>query len=635
MKHRAIFTTAFFLVIILLSLVSGCSSARSTKQLGAIEGKVDLTEGQTASQGIKLDGEWEFYWNELLTPEDFREAGKKKTHYIDVPGSWNAYITEDGEVSGNGYATYRLLFEAQDGAKLGLKIPRMLTAYQLWVNGERIASAGTVGKNRDDMRPQYLPQVALFSSRQDENEIVIQISNFNHRSGGMLESIVLGSEKQILDMRYQKIAYEFLLFGSLMIMGLYHIILFWFRKANLSPLYFGLFCLFLAVRTLLVGERMFIYFFPLTNWELAHKLQTLTFYLGVPMIVTFFSVVFPAYFHQRTVRVIQGIAAVFVTLVLLTPVRIFSVVNPGYQLFALCAIAYLFITFIKMILQKKNKEGWLIIAGGLAIILTSLNDIVFLSVWMNDYSLPFLRSIVRTDNLSAIGQLIFVFTNSIVLAKRFSNSLEHEENMTQELKATNQNLDYLVEKRTQALDESRRELEKANHTLEQMARKDPLTGLWNRRHYDEIIEIEWSRCLRYKKPIALMILDIDYFKKYNDCYGHVAGDECLIKIAQTVHSLFRRSCDVAIRYGGEEFVVIMPETEKGEAIKVAERVLKSVEELNIPHEGSPVISRVSVSIGVTSMVPEHHQAYKELLLAADKALYQAKSAGRNQYQYLP
>ena len=118
MKHRAIFTTAFFLVIILLSLVSGCSSARSTKQLGAIEGKVDLTEGQTASQGIKLDGEWEFYWNELLTPEDFREAGKKKTHYIDVPGSWNAYITEDGEVSGNGYATYRLLFEAQDGAKL-------------------------------------------------------------------------------------------------------------------------------------------------------------------------------------------------------------------------------------------------------------------------------------------------------------------------------------------------------------------------------------------------------------------------------------------------------------------------------------------------------------------------------------
>ncbi len=633
MRHRTMFATSFFLIIF-LSLISGCSYGRYTSQLKVIEGKIDLAENQITSNAVRLDGEWEFYWNELLTPEDFRKAEKKKTDYIDVPGSWNAYITEDRKASGNGYATYRLLFETQDSAKLGLKIPRMFTAYQLWVNGEWIASAGTVGKNRDDMSPQYLPQVALFSSRQDENEIIIQVSNFNHRSGGMLESIVLSSEKQILDMRYQKIAYEFLLFGSLMIMGLYHIILFWFRKENLSPFYFGLFCLFLAVRTLLVGERMFIYFFPLFSWEIAHKLQTLTFYLGVPMIVTFFRAVFPTHFHQRTVRVIQGIAAAFVALVLLTPVRIFSVVNPGYQLFALCTIAYLIITFIKIILQK-NKGVWLIIAGGLAIVLTSLNDIIFLSIWMNDHSLPFLQGIIRTDNLSAVGQLIFVFTNSIVLAKRFSDSLEHEENMTHELKAINQNLDHLVEKRTEALNESRIELEKANYTLEQMARKDPLTGLWNRRCYDEVIETEWCRCLRHKKSIAFMILDIDYFKKYNDCYGHAAGDECLIKIAQTVHALFRRASDLTIRFGGEEFVVVMPEMEEDEAKKMAGKVLEGIRELNIPHEHSPVISRVSVSIGVTSMVPEHYLSFEELLLTADKALYQAKSAGRNQYRYLP
>jgi diguanylate cyclase (GGDEF)-like protein len=419
-----------------------------------------------------------------------------------------------------------------------------------------------------------------------------------------------------------------------MIMGLYHIILFWFRKANRAPLCFGLFCLFLAVRTLLVGERMLIYFFPFFSWEIAHKLQTLTFYLGVPMIVTFFRVVFPTHFQQRTVRVIQGIAAAFATLVLLTPVRIFTAVNPGYQLFALCVIAYLIIRFIKIIHQK-NKDAWLIIAGGLAIVLASLNDIIFLSIWMNDHSLPFLRSIIRTDNLSAVGQLIFVFANSIVLAKRFSDSLVQEEKMTQELKAINQNLDDLVKKRTEALDESRKELERVNHTLDQMARKDALTGLWNRRHFDEAIEVEWRRCLRYQKPLALMMLDIDYFKEYNDCYGHVAGDECLIKIAQTVNGLFRRSSDLTIRYGGEEFVVVMPEAGKDEATKMADRVLERIEELDIPHERSPVASRVSVSIGVTSMVPEHHRSFEELLLTADKALYQAKSAGRNQYQYLP
>lgn len=633
MRFRTMFATFFFLIT-LLFFVPGCSSTGLAKQFKATGGKIDITADQIESYAVGLDGEWEFYWDELLTPEDFRETGKRKANYINVPSTWNAYMKVEKNATGNGYATYRLLVETQDSAQLGLKVPRIFTAYRLWVNGEEIASAGVVARNRDEMTPQYLPQVALFTSRQGENEIVIQVSNFNHRSGGILESIVLGTKEQVLDMRYHKIAYEFLLFGSLMIMGIYHIILFLFRKNNLSALYFGLFCLFLSVRTLLVGERMLIYFFPYFGWELAHKIQTLTFYLGVPMIVTFFREIFPIYFQQKTVRVIQGIASVFGCLVLLTPVRIFSLLNPGFQMFAFCVIAYLIITFIKITLQK-NKDVWLIIAGGLAIILTSLNDIIFLSIWMNDNSLPFLRHIIRTDNLSAVGLLIFVFTNSIVLAKRFSSSLEHEENMTQELKAINQNLDHLVKKRTEALEESRIKLEKANYALEQVARKDPLTGLWNRRHYNEEIDTKWRQCLRYQKPITLMILDIDCFKQYNDCYGHVAGDECLVKIAQTIQALFRRSDDLVVRYGGEEFVVVMPQAGKDEAIRMAGMILKEIEDLNIPHESSPVTPRVTVSIGLTSMVPEYHRSFEELLLTGDKALYQAKSAGRNQYHYLP
>jgi diguanylate cyclase (GGDEF)-like protein len=376
---------------------------------------------------------------------------------------------------------------------------------------------------------------------------------------------------------------------------------------------------------------MFIYFFPQFSWEIAHKALTLTFYLGVPLIVTFFREAFPAHFHQKVVRVIQSIAAMFVALVILTPARIFSVVNPGYQIFTICVIVYLMATFMKIV--HANDDGWLIIAGGLAIILTSLNDIIFLSIWMNDHSLPVLRNIFRTDNLSAIGQLIFVFTNSIVLAKRFSKSLEYEENMTKELTAINQNLDALVKKRTEALNESKIELEKANYTLEQMARRDPLTGLWNRRHYNETIELEWRRCLRHQKPITIMVLDIDYYKMYNDCYGHVAGDECLIKIAQTIEVLFGRSSDLVVRYGGEEFVIVMPEAGETQAIQMARKVLKSIEALNIPHELSPIAPRVTVSIGVASMVPEDHRSYGDLLLSADKALYQAKSAGRNRYHY--
>jgi diguanylate cyclase (GGDEF)-like protein len=365
--------------------------------------------------------------------------------------------------------------------------------------------------------------------------------------------------------------------------------------------------------------------FPNFNWEIAHKFQTLIFYLGVPLIVTFFREIFPLYFRQRTI---------FSCLVLLTPVRIFSVVTPGFQFFTLCVIGYLLLTFIKIVRQK-NRDVWLIIVGALAIILTSLNDIIFLSVWMNDYNHAFLQRFIRTDNLSAVGQLIFVFMNSVVLARLYSNSLQQEEKLTQELTMINQNLDDLVKKRTQALDASRKELEKANLSLEQMTRKDPLTGLWNRRHFDAVIHTEWRRCLRYQKPIAVMIFDIDYFKQYNDCYGHVAGDACLIQIAQTASELFKRASDLVIRLGGEEFAVVMPELGKDEAIRMAGHLLQKMEELDIPHKCSPLCPRVTVSIGVTSNVPEFHESFEELLLMADKALYQAKSAGRNQYQYLP
>ena len=154
--------------------------------------------------------------------------------------------------------------------------------------------------------------------------------------------------------------------------------------------------------------------------------------------------------------------------------------------------------------------------------------------------------------------------------------------------------------------------------------KDPLTDLWNRRHYDRTIQLEWNRSLRHKYPLALMMIDIDNFKAYNDCYGHKAGDECLVKVAQTTKEFFRRASDLVVRYGGEEFVVIMPGLGKDEAVNMALLLRKAIEELNIPHKHSPVSPWVTVSIGVTSTVPDNNGSPQQLFLAVDKALYEAK-----------
>jgi diguanylate cyclase (GGDEF)-like protein len=131
-----------------------------------------------------------------------------------------------------------------------------------------------------------------------------------------------------------------------------------------------------------------------------------------------------------------------------------------------------------------------------------------------------------------------------------------------------------------------------------------------------------------------MMLDIDCFKEYNDCYGHKAGDECLIQVAQAIEGLFKRASDLVARYGGEEFIVIMPEQGKDEAIKMAHLVRKTIEDLNIPHKCSSVSLWVTVSIGVTSMIPHVDCSPKEIFLAVDEALYQAKAAGRNQVKFL-
>jgi diguanylate cyclase (GGDEF)-like protein len=170
----------------------------------------------------------------------------------------------------------------------------------------------------------------------------------------------------------------------------------------------------------------------------------------------------------------------------------------------------------------------------------------------------------------------------------------------------------------------------ANKILMTQANQDGLTGLSNRRCFDQVLEIEWNRARRDKRSLALLMIDVDYFKKYNDCYGHLAGDDCLRQIAQQLLRVINRPGDVAARYGGEEFVVILPNTDAAGARLVGERLLLNLTAASIPHAHNQPLCRVTLSIGVSAMVPGSGSSTSTLALAADKALYAAKDSGRNQ-----
>jgi diguanylate cyclase (GGDEF)-like protein/PAS domain S-box-containing protein len=165
-----------------------------------------------------------------------------------------------------------------------------------------------------------------------------------------------------------------------------------------------------------------------------------------------------------------------------------------------------------------------------------------------------------------------------------------------------------------------------------MAMTDGLTQVANRRCFDERLQSEWHRLMQGEQQLSLIMLDVDYFKRYNDCYGHLAGDTCLVKVASSAAQAVKRSSDLFARYGGEEFAAILPNTDAAGAIAVAESIREAIRDLAIPHEQSDVSAILTVSMGIASIVPCCGKSPDELIAAADRALYDAKRQGRDRYR---
>ncbi|MEB3292782.1 MAG: CHASE2 domain-containing protein, partial [Synechococcales bacterium] len=214
--------------------------------------------------------------------------------------------------------------------------------------------------------------------------------------------------------------------------------------------------------------------------------------------------------------------------------------------------------------------------------------------------------------------------------------LSHRHWAWQAIQQTNQLLEQKVQARTQelleknvALEQARLKVETANRALERLARMDELTQVANRRYFNEYLEQEWWRMMREQTPLSLILIDIDFFKFYNDCYGHPAGDDCLTQVAAVLRSVLKRPTDLVARYGGEEFAVILPNTPIAGAEEIANMMRTTLNQRQIPHERSQVSDVVTMSMGLVCTIPTLQSTPMALLEVTDQLLYQAKKAGRD------
>ncbi|MEP2773126.1 MAG: 7TM-DISM domain-containing protein [Fulvivirga sp.] len=390
-----------FLLCCIYSSATAQSDNSATK--GVIDAShINLQENQT----IALTGEWEFYWNKLLTSKHFESRGLRPG-YIKVPSVWNGQFYKGEELDGQGFATYRLTVITSNAPKLlAIEIPNVYTSYKLFVNDELIATNGIVGETKQTYKPEWNPTLKVFNAT-DTLEIIVQVANFAHNRGGIHKPFVIGNFDSVASIRESKVIANMLLTGGLFALGCFFIAFYLFRAKQKSTIYFGLFCLLWAIRSVFSNIYLVSTFFDAFNWILALRIEYISLYLSVLFGILFLAKVFDPKESKLVKYAINIINAVFILLTLILPPVLFTMLLPAYQIFIVINLLFAVYVITKAVFDKR-KDAWFSAISILLGVLVLGYEIISY-VWVLKVNYVFLN----------FGYLTVFFLNSLVLASRF------------------------------------------------------------------------------------------------------------------------------------------------------------------------------------------------------------------------
>jgi two-component system, sensor histidine kinase ChiS len=418
----------FLIIILVIGLTSFCMIGYNNSILDerprAQNGVLDLRNWDFKQQGtISLDGEWEFYYGELLTPENFKSADiKSKASLINIPGNFTGYVYNGKTLQGQGYATYRLRVLTDNTKELyAIRTEYILSAHKLWVNDTFVLESGQVGRSKEKMKHKVVPKAGNFYNKTGEFDIILQVSNFT--SGvTQIDAIKLGTTDQIINKKIFGVGFDLFLFGSTLVAGIYHFGLFIKRRKDKAPLYFAVVCGLVALRTMLVGERLIQSLITNLNYIINGKLLFWTFLMYIPVLIAFIHSFYPGIVSKTLVKASSISGIVYFGLILVSSSSIYRNIMMPFEITAHIILIYILTKMIREYISGRENYEMAII-GMFAIFITRMNDILY------EYS------IIQTGSYAPVGLLIFIFAQSYVLANRFSVAFSKVEEMTEKLKS--------------------------------------------------------------------------------------------------------------------------------------------------------------------------------------------------------
>jgi class 3 adenylate cyclase len=421
-----------YLLVSLLFLIQ-CGSQKE-KEIMAANGVLDLRKVILEKQdNIPVRGDWEFYPREFLTSENI------EYHTPVVSFNPSAWLTVDqnGEsYSRNGFGTYRvkiLLSQSYQGRDLALIIPEIASAYRLFLNNKLVVEQGEASQHYRDTKAFIKPRLLKFSGT-EEVDLIFHVSNFGYNDGGFWSALEIGLEEDINRIFYFGMIKEVFLFGSILIMGLYHVGFYFFRRSEKSILYFSIFCFLIAIRTIVTGNRIFLDIFPTIPWDLFYRLEYMSFYMAPAPFFLFVKSLYESLMLHRLNRLYILATFAFIPTTLF-PIYFFTQTVRYFQILTLIGVIYVFAIVIRATLNKKQGArlflfGWIAMSAAVVydIIIDMLN--------------------IRSIYISSYGFIVFIFSQSLILSARFSKAFKAAEDLTEELSSYKTSLEEKVEKRT-------------------------------------------------------------------------------------------------------------------------------------------------------------------------------------------